>query len=283
MTSQTSRHAVLVRAEELARPNSTSRTVILDVRWALGRSDGHELYRHSHIPGAVYVDLDTELAGAASPEHGRHPLPDIADLQAAARRWGIDDGDDVVVYDAGPSTSAARAWWLLRWAGLENVKILDGGFDAWVRSAHPIEAGDGSILPGDVTLQAGNLETIDADGAARIADAGGLVDARATERFRGEVEPVDPKAGHIPGAKNLPTSALLDSDGTFLGDDDLRKVLADHVGTGSEVAAVYCGSGVTASHVIAGLNILGVSPALYPGSWSQWSNDSSRPVATGPN
>ncbi|MET0317486.1 MAG: sulfurtransferase [Rhodococcus fascians] len=283
MTSQTSRSSVLVSVEELGRAASADGlVVVLDVRWALGRSDGHELYRQSHIPGAVYVDLDTELAGNAGPEAGRHPLPDIADLQASARRWGLDNGDDVVVYDAGPSTSAARAWWLLRWAGVANVRILDGGFAAWTRSHRPVESGEASVESGNVTLSAGSLTTVDADGAARFAESGRLVDARAAERFRGEVEPVDPKAGHIPGAKNFPTSALLAEDGTFLADDELRSALTDHVGDGTDVAAVYCGSGVTAAHVIAGLNILGMEAALYPGSWSQWSNDSTRSVAIGP-
>lgn len=282
MTSQTFRNSVLVGVQELGRAVSADGTRVLDVRWALGRSDGRELYLQSHIPGAVYVDLDTELAGHAGPGSGRHPLPDVAALQASARRWGIDDGDDVVVYDAGPSTSAARAWWLLRWAGIANVRILDGGFAAWTRSGRPVETGETSVEAGDVTLREGGQPTVDADGAARFAEAGRLVDARAAERFRGEIEPVDPKAGHIPGARNFPTSALLAEDGTFLADDELRSALIDHVGNGTDVGAVYCGSGVTAAHVIAGLNILGMEAALYPGSWSQWSNDSTRPVATGP-
>jgi thiosulfate/3-mercaptopyruvate sulfurtransferase len=278
------RSTVLVSPAELHPRIADSAVVLLDVRWALGRDDGHDDYLRSHLPGAVFVDLDRELAAPASPERGRHPLPDVDALQASARRWGIDDGDEVVVYDAGPSTSAARAWWLLRWAGVTKVRILDGGLAEWERLGLDVEPGEVIATPGSVSLRAGGLHTVDADDAAQAGHARTLLDARAPERYRGDVEPIDPRAGHIPGAVNLPTTALLDSAGRFLPDDALAEVIARHVpesDSGAGSFAVYCGSGVTATHVIAGLAVAGIDAALYPGSWSQWSNDTRRPAATG--
>lgn len=256
---------------------------VLDVRWALGDPHGREHYLAGHVPGAVYVDLETELAAPASPAAGRHPLPAVADLEAAARRWGIDDGRAVVAYDDVGGTSAARAWWLLRWGGLTDVRLLDGGLTAWRAAGHPVESGDIVPAPGDVRLRAGGMPTVDADGAASVASSGLLLDARAAERYRGEVEPVDPVAGHIPGAVSAPTTGNLAGDGRFLPPDELRARFA-RLGAASadRPVAVYCGSGVNAAHEVAALAEIGVQAALYPGSWSQWSNDPSRPVATGP-
>ena len=267
----TDRDDVLVTAgalaAELAGPR---RPVLLDVRWALGQTDGRERYLAGHLPGAVYVDLETELAAPATPRDGRHPLP--VDLQASARRWGLTADRPVVAYDAVGGMSAARAWWLLRWAGLRDVRLLDGGLGAWTE---PLESGEVVPTPSDVVLGSGALPTIDADEAATWP--GSLLDARAAERFRGEVEPVDPQAGHIPGARSFPTAWLLDADGTFLADQVLRGRFASLDGP----VAVYCGSGVTAAHEVAALATIGVDAALYPGSWSQWSNDATRPVAVG--
>jgi thiosulfate/3-mercaptopyruvate sulfurtransferase len=272
---------VLISAAELAAMTSSPAVpVVLDVRWALGDPHGRDHYLAGHVPGAVYVDLETELAGPGSPQEGRHPLPDAGDLQAAARRWGIRAGDPVVVYDDIGGMSAARAWWLLRWAGLADVRILDGGLGAWKAAGHAVESGDVQAEPGDVTLVPGAMPTVDADAAAYIARDGALLDARAGERYRGETEPIDPVAGHIPGARSAPTAENLGADQRFLSPDQLRARFAD-VDLDGEVA-VYCGSGVTAAHEVAALAVIGVDAALYPGSWSQWSNDPSRPVATGP-
>ena len=284
-TPDTARRRVLVDADELARLLADDEPpVLLDVRWALGRTDGHERYLAAHLPGAVYVDLDTELAGPPSPAAGRHPLPDVADLEGAARRWGVRDGAAVVAYDDAGGTSAARAWWLLRWAGVRDVRILDGGLPAWTAAGYGVEPGEVTPEAGDVVLVPGALETVDADGAAAIAADGLLLDARAAERYAGLVEPVDPRAGHVPGAVSAPTSANLGPDGRFLDADALGARLAA-LGvprSGGDVrVAVYCGSGVTAAHEVAALASVGVDAALYPGSWSQWSNDPGRPVATG--
>lgn len=274
------RAAVIVDVATLAGELAADEPpVLLDVRWALGRSDGHEQYLAAHVPGAVYVDLDAELAAPPSAAAGRHPLPDVADLEAAARRWGVREDRPVVVYDAGGGTSAARAWWLLRWAGVGDVRLLDGGLAAWTAAGHSVEAGSVTPEPGDVVLRPGALPTIDADDAA--AWDGTLLDARAGERFAGEVEPVDPQAGHIPGAVSAPTTDNLAADGTFLPAHALRdRFRALRAAAGAPVA-VYCGSGVTAAHEVVALASIGVEAALYPGSWSQWSNDPDRPVATG--
>lgn len=291
----TARDEVLVGPAALRGLLDSERPVVLlDVRWALGRDDGHERYVAGHLPGAVFVDLETELAGPASPEAGRHPLPALDDLQASARRWGVGEGTSVVVHDDVGGTSAARAWWLLRWAGVADVRILDGGLQAWTAAGGALEHGERHNPPGDVVLRGGQMPVTDADGTAAVAAdrASGIVlDARAAERFRGEVEPVDPRAGHVPGAVSAPTAANLDADGRFLDDAALRARLE---GLGVDVAAwqpgdprpnlpvvVYCGSGVTAAHEVAALATVGVTATLFPGSWSQWSADPGREVATG--
>lgn len=260
---------------------SAQRTVLLDVRWKLGDPHGHEHYLAAHIPGAVYADMNTQLASHGRPEDGRHPLPTEADFAATVRAWGINAGDTVVIYDDAGSAAAARAWWLLGYAGLANIYLLDGGLAAW-RAAHlPLGEGEEENEPGDAVVHFGAKATIDSDGAA--AWDGILLDARAGERFRGESEPIDPRAGHIPGAVSAPTSENLAADAHFLPAEELRaRFAALGVGQGAEVA-VYCGSGVTAAHQIAALEIAGFTAALYPGSWSAWSNQAGRPVATGPD
>jgi thiosulfate/3-mercaptopyruvate sulfurtransferase len=273
--------SVLVGAAELLAGDP--RPVLLDVRWALGDDRGRTRYLEAHLPGAVFVDLDTELADPPSAQAGRHPLPSVQRLQAAARRWGLSDGN-VVVYDDGPGTAAARAWWLLRWAGVADVRLLDGGLAAWRRAGGPVEAGDVVPVPGDVVLTGDGLPVLDADAAAALPRGGGLLlDARAGERYRGEAEPVDRRAGHVPGAVSAPTTENLGPDGTFLPAAALTERFAGlGVRPGTPVG-VYCGSGVTAAHEVAALAAAGIEAALYPGSWSQWSADPARPAATGPD
>lgn len=278
---------VLIDASELGALLAVRENVaVLDVRWRLGDPNGRQHYRDGHVPGAVFVDLETELAAQPSPELGRHPLPTLEDLQAAARRWGINAGDLVVVYDDIGSTSAARAWWLLRWAGIgtarqATVRILDGGLGAWQSAGGELETGEDEVRAGNIVLPAaGSMPTVDADGAAGIVAEGALLDARAGERYRGDVEPIDPRAGHIPGAVSAPTTENLDEDGRFLSAEDLRERFVGMVGDADRVAA-YCGSGVTAAHQVVALAIAGYDAALYPGSWSQWSSDPDRPAVTG--
>ncbi len=263
---------------------------LLDVRWRLGADDGREQYRSGHLPGAAYVDLETELA---RPPHdpagggGRHPLPDPAVFGAAMRRCGVRADRPVVVYDDVAGRSAARAWWLLRHHGHPDVRLLDGGWSVWQRLGGPVEAGDVHPQPGDWVPGPGVLTVLDADGAAAVARDGVLVDARAPERFRGDVEPVDPVAGHVPGAHNVPTDANVVGEGERAGRFHepavLRRTYAAAVAAaerGAPVAA-SCGSGVTAAHDLVALAELGLDAGLYAGSWSGWVSDPTRPVATG--
>ncbi|SFS17558.1 thiosulfate/3-mercaptopyruvate sulfurtransferase [Microbacterium sp. cf046] len=273
---------ILISADELAGLLSAVPAVrVLDVRWRLDRPDGRPEFLDGHIPGAVYVDLDTELAEHGAPTDGRHPLPSTQRLQAAARRWGLNDGETVVVYDDLKSLSAARAWWLLADGGIADVRILDGSLRAWTDAGHPLQTGDVAPVAGTVTLAGGHLAKADIDEAAELATTGVLIDVRAAERYRGDVEPIDPRAGHVPGALNRFTGANVGADGRFLDPETLRREFADLGVVDGEPVGVYCGSGVTASHAFVALTIAGYRPTLYPGSWSQWSNHLDRPVATG--
>ena len=263
------------------RVSRHSPPALLDVRWALGDPHGHEHYLAGHIPGAVFVDLERELSAPPSLDGGRHPLPEIGRLQAAARSWGVRAGGAVVVYDDTGGLAAGRAWWLLRWAGVADVRILDGGLGAWTAAGHELERGERSAAAGDIVLSAGHMSVLDADAAAALAPAGLLLDARAAERYRGEVEPVDPRAGHIPGARSAPTTENLDPDGRFLDAAALRARF-EALGVAAAIPiGVYCGSGVSAAHEIAALALAGFDAALYPGSWSAWSGDPARAAAVG--
>ena len=196
--------------------------VLLDVRWRLGGPPGNERFREGHLPGAHFVDLDRDLA-APPGAGGRHPLPDAAAFEAAMRRAGVSDDRPVVAYDENDSTAAARAWWLLRYFGHQQAQILDGGYQAWLAADHPIESGPApAAAPGTFIARPGHLPLLDADGAARMAREGVLLDARAAARYRGEVEPVDPVAGHIPAAISAPTSENVGLDGRFLNPGALR-------------------------------------------------------------
>jgi thiosulfate/3-mercaptopyruvate sulfurtransferase len=277
------RAAILITATELAQIVQAGEPVtILDVRWQLSEPDGRAAHAEGHIPGAVYVSLEDELTDHTVTGRGRHPLPSGRTVEAAARRWGVRQSVPVVVYDDWNRAGSARAWWVLTAAGIPEVRILDGGLGAWIAAGGTVETGAVVAEPGDVKvryddLYAGALPTLSADETDTVAT---LLDARAPERFRGDVEPVDTVAGRIPGAKNLPSTRVLADDGAFLGESDLARLFAEQ-GVAGDVG-VYCGSGITASVVLAALASAGVDAALYPGSWSEWSSDPSRPVARGP-
>jgi thiosulfate/3-mercaptopyruvate sulfurtransferase len=252
--------------------------VVLDVRWHLSGPPGIEAYRRGHIPGAVFIDLDRDLAAPPGPA-GRHPLPEPRDFEETMRRAGVGRGRLVVVYDDADSTAAARAWWDLRYFGHDRVKVLDGGFSAWQAAGHPVSTEVPEPAPGDFTARPGGMPILDAGGAAALAHDGVLLDARAAERYRGEVEPVDPVAGHIPGAVSAPTLGNVGVDGRFLPPDLLRERFAELGATDASDVGAYCGSGVTAAHEILALTIAGVPAALYVGSWSNWVADPDNPVA----
>jgi thiosulfate/3-mercaptopyruvate sulfurtransferase len=300
--------APAVLADLLAEPVDGPAPVVLDVRWRLGGPPGRADYDAGHLPGAVFVDLDAELAGPPGPR-GRHPLPDPLRLQDVLRRAGISQGSRVVAYDDDSGAVAARAWWLLRWAGLpaDHVAVLDGGYRAWLAEGLPVTAATSHPAPGDVVVRPGGMPVVDAEGAAALARGGVLLDARAGARYRGETEPVDPRAGHIPGAVSAPALTHLGPDGRWLPPEALARhyaALGVHgpSGAGSTDASgagpaggeppgggvgAYCGSGVNATAVVLALEHAGLRPpaapaALYAGSWSEWSADPMRPVATGP-
>ncbi|MCU1516873.1 MAG: sulfurtransferase [Pseudarthrobacter sp.] len=264
-----------------ARIKAGQPTVLLDVRWKLGDPHGRDHYLEAHLPGAVFVDLAAELAGPAAPERGRHPLPPLEQFQASARGWGISDGDVVVAYDDSGNMAAARLWWMLRNAGFADICMLDGGLAAWRAAGLPVEAGNVEAAPGDVSLREGAMPALDAAAAGTWAGTGILLDARAGERYRGEFEPVDPRAGHIPGAVSAPTTGNVDASGRFLPAAELRRRFEALGVSGDIPVAVYCGSGVTAAHEVAALELAGISAALYPGSFSEWSNNPALPVVTG--
>ncbi|NKY33516.1 sulfurtransferase [Nocardia speluncae] len=281
----TARAEVFTTAEELAQSIAAGEPVtLLDVRWRLDRPDGRNDYRAGHLPGAVYVDLENELSDHSATGRGRHPLPGGAALQRNLRAWGVRSGTPVVIYDDWNRAGSARAWWVLTAAGLHDVRILDGGLAAWQEAAGSLDTGQVTPDTGDITVTHDDLYT----GARQVATAaelgdiaarGSLIDARAPERYRGENEPVDPVAGHIPGAINVPSTTLLDASGRFRPDAEVRAVFPGP-GAGPP-PVVYCGSGVTAAVAVAALAAAGREASLFPGSWSQWSADPSNPVEVG--
>lgn len=233
------------------------------------------------IPGALSAVLATDFSGpSTTPDAGKRPLPSIASLEATAHRFGIDPGTHVVVYDTTGGAQASRAWWTLRWAGHQNVRILDGGLKAWTAHGNPVSAElkTAALAPGCVTLSAGHMPVICADEAAALARSGVLLDARGKANYVGE--PGKPGTGHIPGARLAPAPENL-ADGLFRACEDLRARFAALGADGSATVGVYCGSGNAAAHAIAALSAAGIEAAFYPGSWSAWSTDPDRPAATG--
>ncbi|MFF5497091.1 sulfurtransferase [Streptomyces aquilus] len=278
----------IISASELASDLTGSNPpVVLDIRWQLSMAkaagepafDGRAAYAAGHIPGAVFVDLDRELA-AAPGARGRHPLPEVADFGAAMRRAGVSAGTPVIVYDGGQGWAAARAWWMLRWTGHPDVRVLDGGLPSW---EGPLETGEATPAEGDFVPRPGASELLDADGAAALARSGVLFDARAGERYRGEVEPIDRVGGHIPGAVSAPTNENVAGDGRFLPAEELHARFKALGVSEDAPVGVYCGSGVSGAHEVLALAVAGIPAALYVGSWSEWSSDPSRPVAVGPD
>lgn len=253
---------------------------VIDVRWRLDRPDGRPDYLSGHIPGAVFVPLDTELSTPGEPTQGRHPLPTTAELQASARRWGVRVGDAVIAYDDAKGAAAARAWWLLRQAGID-VRVLEGGIRAWRDAGLEVATDDVIPTEGDVVLDEIGADALTIDEAAAFPASGVLLDVRAPERYRGEVESLDPQAGHIPGAVNLPTVLHFDAEGRILDHDAIRESFARVGVTEGTPVAAYCGSGVTAAHTALVLDEIGIAARVFPGSWSQWSNTPGRPVAVG--
>lgn len=270
----------LIDPRALASALGTRRVRLLDVRWRLDAPEGRPAYVAAHLPGAVYVDLERELSRPGHPEEGRFPLPAREDLESAARRWGIDDGDLVVAYDDNDAVAAARAWWLLRRRGID-IRVLDGGIRAWMAAGLALESGDRAPQPGTVTLADGDPGAVTIDDAARAPAEGHLVDVRAPEHYRGHVAGLDPAAGHIPGAVNIPTVAHIAHDGRLRSPQDIRATLAANGVGADRPITLYCGAGIASTHSALALAQAGLETRIYPGSWSQWSRSPGRPVAVG--
>lgn len=277
----------LVTAAELAAHLEDRDWRVVDCRFSLADTGaGEQLYLESHIPGAHYAHMDRDLSGPITESSGRHPLPDPADLLRTFGRWGIGAKTQVVVYDDAGGAYAARFWWLLRWLGHSAAAVLDGGWHEWLRGGYPVT----TAVPGDIepAFQAGEaLEYwLTTDSVRTGLDNGEviLVDARAPERFRGDEEPIDPVAGHVPGAINRPYALNLSDDGRFRPSSELRRAFEAILGDGSSSQVVHmCGSGVTACHNLLAMEIAGLGgSSLYAGSWSEWIRDPERPITTGP-
>lgn len=279
-------YTTVISPEDLAAHLDDSNWVVVDCRFTLNDTDaGRRAYREGHIPGAVYAHLDDDLSAPAVPGRtGRHPLPDIAAFAQTLGRWGVGEGVQVVVYDAGPGAIAARLWWMLNWLGHDAAAVLDGGFAHWTAAGYPVseeesEAPERAFTPRprpERVATATDTEAVAADPSRP------LIDARGAERFRGEQEPIDPVAGHIPGAVSLPFAGNLTEAGRFADPEALRARFEPVVGASAEGAICYCGSGVTAAHDILAMAHAGLGMArLYPGSWSEWIIDATRGVAVG--
>jgi len=276
---------ILRTARELLACLDEPDWVAVDCRFDLGNPGaGIRAYEAAHIPGAVFLDLDKDLTGPITDGSGRHPLPDPDRLTARIGELGIDESDHVVVYDAGPGAIAARAWWILRWLGHDSVYLLDGGLGSWESLGFPLREGverraaaNYRPRPGDQRVLETRELAADATAIARYR----LLDARDAERFRGEVEPIDPVAGHIPGAINLPFADFVREDGTWLPLDERAVLLEEAIGADRAVDwSVMCGSGVTACHLaITGVEAGFRAPRLYVGSWSEWIQDPQRPIS----
>jgi thiosulfate/3-mercaptopyruvate sulfurtransferase len=261
-------------AAELASPDAPT---VLDCRWRLAGGADREAYDRGHLPGAVFVDLDRDMSGLPG-QGGRHPLPDPQTFQAAMRAAGVRHDRPVVAYDQGEPGGAARAWWLLGYFGHPSTRVLDGGFQAWVAAGLPVTTDPPDPRPGDFTARPGHRPLLDAAGAATTAAAGVLLDARVPARYAGHEEPVDPVAGHIPGARNAPIATVL--AGPKLATPQALRRHFRSLGVRDDLpTGAYCGSGVVASHLVLALEVAGYPAALYPGSWSHWVTDPSRPVA----
>jgi thiosulfate/3-mercaptopyruvate sulfurtransferase len=273
----------LVTVDWLHRSLGDPSLRIADVRWALSGPPGRERYDAGHLPGAVFLDVDTELATPGAPTDGRHPLPSAAHLAEALGTHGIGDEHVVVAYDDASGSIAARLWWLFRHFGRGSAcAVLDGGIAAWADAGLPLTTDEPSHPPATWTPRAARDDVADADAVAAADERTLLLDARAAERYRGEIEPIDPRAGHVPGAVSAPWTGNIGPDGRFLSADALRARFGELGVEGREVVA-YCGSGINATHDLLALELAGMGDGrLFAGSWSAWSSDPARPAATGP-
>lgn len=277
----------IIDAQDLAGHVDDPRWVVFDCRFDLADAGaGYQAYVQGHIPGAHYVHLEHDLSSPVTSSTGRHPLPDAQLLSRKLGQWGVDDSKQVVAYDGGSGAFAARLWWLLRWLGHHGVAVLDGGVAQWQRGGYPLSTDIPQPRPAVFQPHRDDTLWLSAERVAGLINDEdyALVDARAAERFNGDVEPIDPVAGHIPGAVNRPFMRNVDEQGRFLPAEDLRREFAALTGGVSPGHVIHmCGSGVTACHNLLAMEVAGLHGAkLYAGSWSEWITDASRPVVSAP-
>lgn len=276
----------LISTTELSNHLNDPNWVIFDCRFTLTDVEaGHRAYQIDHIPGAQYVHLDNDLSSPITAKSGRHPLPDPEELSHKLGQWGVDATKQVIVYDDSFGSIAARMWWLLHWLGHEAVALLDGGFSKWRREGLPLTAELPKVTPAQFKQKRDDSLWVDSEFVAKEIAEGKilLIDARAEERFLGDIEPLDKVAGHVPGAINIPYEDNLDFGGDFLPEDELRQFYQENLRHKSpENVVLMCGSGVTACHTILAMEQVGLHGVkLYAGSWSEWITDNKRPVAKG--
>ena len=276
----------LIQAEDLAARLADPALRTFDCRFDLARPDaGRARYDDEHIPGAIHADMNRDLSAPVTPLSGRHPLPPVADFEARLRAWGVNRDSLVVAYDDGNAMYAARLWWMMRWVGHEQVRVLDGGMRRWIQLGLPLDdslpaPGSGDFLARprpELVVDAATVLRASQDGTTRI------LDARAPERYRGDVEPIDAVAGHVPGARNHPFTLGVGADGRFLPAPELRRAFESSLrGASPRRTVAMCGSGITACHLLLAMEAAGLEGArLYAGSWSEWTRDPARPVARG--
>ncbi|HXV64597.1 MAG TPA: sulfurtransferase [Vicinamibacteria bacterium] len=273
----------LIAADQLLAHTGDPDRATIDCRFYLAEPDrGEREYLLGHLPGAIYAHLDRDLSAPPSGTNGRHPLPSIEQMTDRFSQWGIDEGVHVTVYDTSGGQIAARLWWMLRFLGHDAVSVLDGGLAAYEASGRPLTRDRERRGPRRFEPRVREGMRIDVDALRETLADHLLLDARAPERFRGDTELLDPVAGHIPGARNLPSSANLDERGRFLPEKVLRQRFREVIESGPDSVVSYCGSGVTACHNLLAMEIAGLTGAkLYPGSWSEWCASRERPVAIG--
>lgn len=274
----------LIQPSELAPHLGDPLWAIVDCRFYLvDPGKGEAEYEEEHLPGAIYAHLDRDLAGPKSGKNGRHPMPSVETLTERFSRFGVEDQVQVVAYDTSQGQMAARLWWMLRYLGHDAAAVLDGGLQSWKAEGFPLASGRESRPTRSFIAHPREWMRIDLDALERERSHRLLIDARAPERFRGEVEPYDPVKGRIPGARNHPTASSLSADGRFLRPEDLRARFQSILGSRPVESVVsYCGSGVTACHNLLAMDVAGLRGArLYPGSWSEWCADERRPIETG--
>lgn len=276
------RSKVLLTPEQLRKLLQDGRDITILAIHSINPYTGKPSIRDVRIPGAVDAEAYTDFQAPSSPTGGQRPLPALADLQAAARRWGLRKDRLIVIYDSDRSMTAARAWWVLRWAGLPDVRVLDGGLPAWQAAGLPLTREVPAPEPSDITLSAGHMPELDADGAAQMAREGVLLDARIRPNYiGGTTAPGTPARGHIPGAISAPAPDNVTDYGNFTDSETLREMYRVLGADGSKSMGVYCGAGMSAAHSVLALAAIGIDAAMYPGSWSHWITDPERPVVTG--